>query len=127
MKSLIRSIARFGWRCLAPLRRPLVRKLNRQVSIIVAAEVAVAIDQRIAPLFARVNEQIDTLIHLTDHSRRETDLMLNSLLRELVRVQMQIDAQRTWESEHDREEAQDLTILDGQSEESVGSPLRQTA
>jgi hypothetical protein len=128
MKSIIRSIARAVWRGLAPVRRPLVRKLDRHLTRAVATEVAGAIEGlegRIAPALAEVILRGDILIQLANRSAQETDLVLQSLVRELVRVQMQVEALRGCIGRQDPGERTGRAVLDG--EDPLSPALRQTA
>jgi hypothetical protein len=121
MKSLIRAVARAVWRSLAPLRRPFVRKLDRYLTRIVSAEM----DASVSPALARLHQQMDGLIHTIHGSAQATDLALQSLVRELVRLQMQVEALSEGAERHEPVEREDLTLLD--AEGAVAPTLRQTA
>lgn len=77
MKRFLKAILSACWRWTAPVRGPLVRRFDAHL----AAAVAPAIRVEPPP---RVDESL----------LREVDLALNSLIREVVRLQMQLEALR---------------------------------
>lgn len=110
MKRLLSAILRGCWRRTAPLRRPLARKLDGHLVTVMAYAVRGPILERLEVL-SRLEHSLQALPRLEhslqalprlEHSLQalsilesqlqEMSLALNALIREVVRLQMQIEA-----------------------------------
>jgi hypothetical protein len=129
MKSLLKRSLRALWRSLAPVHRPLLRKLDGRFSRLVEAAVRPLVvgefERRIHPALdattAVVREHVDRNEDAVEFLRRtaqENTLLLDSLVRELVRVQMQLEALD--ESVADRSSRDDVDPAD------PFAPIRET-
>ena len=103
MKSFVKRSARSLWRALGPLHRPILRKIDgrftRLVEETVRPIVVSELERRIHPALdatmTAVCEHIRKNEAAVDYLRRtaqENTLLLDSLVRELVRVQMRLEA-----------------------------------
>lgn len=109
MKQHVKRIARRLWRLTQPIRRPLVRRLTHFLDERFASQ--------LGPRFARV----DAIQHGHGELVRDLELLSESMVRELVRLQTQVEAiERLLQ-----------TVADGSSGEGValpaGSSLRDRA
>jgi hypothetical protein len=99
MKRLIKRAVKPFWRMTAPLRRPIMRKINSRIHTIVATsiktEVLPTIEAALASS-ARVLERLEGSIGSANHTAQsmacDMDLMLGSVIREVARLQAQVDA-----------------------------------
>jgi hypothetical protein len=103
MRSFLKRSLRALWRALAPLHRPLLRKLDGRFTGLVEATVrplvVAELERRIHPALdattAVVRDHIDRnedAVQFLRRTAQENTLLLDSLVRELVRVQMQLEA-----------------------------------
>lgn len=88
MKRVLKRLGRAGWSLTGPVRRPLVRKVHQGLTQVL--QVAVA-----DPLHARING-IEAGLNLARHEvnvqGEETNLNLDSLVREIARLQYQVES-----------------------------------
>lgn len=90
MKSALKSMARGLWRCGGPVRRPLARKIEAVVASAVARVFEERIQGRLDGLIARIDSEAGE----SGSSRDETNLLLDSLVREVTRLQDEVEALR---------------------------------
>lgn len=104
MKSPLKHAGRALWRGLAPVRRPLARKLDAWIGGVVETRVRAliveehgrlrpALDATTATVREHIDRNEDTVGYLRRTSRENT-LLLDSLVRELVRMQAQLESIR---------------------------------
>jgi len=98
MKGLFKRFLKAIWRATAPLRRPVMRKIDNHVDRLFSR----ALDANVLPVALDVRKQLEQLLPATLDVRRhlentiiehtyETNLALNSLVREMIRLQMQVE------------------------------------
>ena len=99
MKRLIKRAIKPFWRMTAPLRRPIVRKIDAKVHAIVANSIRMEVLPTIEASLAsstRVLERLEGSIGAANHTAHtmacDMDLMLGSVIREVARLQAQVDA-----------------------------------
>lgn len=103
METLLKRSLRALGRALKPILRPLVRKVDGRFSALVEATVrplvVAELERRVRPALeateSTVRESIDRTEEVMQYLRRtaqENTLLLDSLVRELVRVQVQLEA-----------------------------------
>lgn len=80
MKLWIKRVLAAAWRATSPVRRPLVRRLNLSIETIL-----------IQALRAHVTPSLDRVEGAVKASAEEADLVLNNLIRELDRLQWQVE------------------------------------
>ena len=80
MKRMIKSVARAMWAGIGPVRRPLVRKFHLWMNRSVVDE----IDQRVAQHFHARSQFAESIV-------QELNLVLDSMVRELTRLQAQVE------------------------------------
>jgi hypothetical protein len=101
--SLLKRSLRALWRALAPIRRPIVRKAEARLGAFLEATVrplvAEELERRVHPSLdataAVVRENIgrtEDVVQFLRRSAQENTLLLDSLVRELIRVQLQLEA-----------------------------------
>ena len=79
MRTLIHNVLRTLWQLTGPLRRPFVRRLHQQMT-------AAALEaMQSCPAWSQPGGQLGNL-------STDLDLLLDSVVRELVRLQMQVEA-----------------------------------
>lgn len=92
----IRKILTIPWRITTPLRRPVARKFDEHVARIVALGVS-SIPARLDQLSGSL-ERIETSIavgrQVVEHQNADANMLLDSVIRELARLQLQIDELR---------------------------------
>lgn len=95
MKRILKAIARRGWAFLSPIRRPFARK----VSALLTRSASMALREEVHP-------RLDAAVRQSDEIRRqflrdreegvrsaaETALLLDGLMREVTRLQDQVEA-----------------------------------
>jgi hypothetical protein len=103
MKSMLKRALRALGRRLKPFIRPLVRKVDNRISGLIEATVRPLIvaenERRIRPALddtaaivrAHIDRNEDVITYLR-HTTRENTLLLDSLVRELIRVQTQLES-----------------------------------
>jgi hypothetical protein len=103
LKSALKSAARRIWRLTAPVRRPVVRKFDERLNRLVSAALQAhrpVLQLQVAPPDL---SQIESAIHdmaaslrmarqVSEHHASEANLLMDNLLREVVRLQMQVEA-----------------------------------
>jgi uncharacterized coiled-coil protein SlyX len=90
---MIRSIAKALWKGIGPIRRPLICKFHSVMNEHQRSAVD-ELDQRVARHFHTVLERlgaIEARSQFADSVVQELDLVLNSMVRELTRVQAQVE------------------------------------
>ena len=127
MKAIIKRVLRAAWRRLAPLRRPILRKYDNHLRNLLAplieasarSQIASVIEERIrAPLLdvsrgtAHNLGRIEAFIETSARASDETDLVLNSLVREVVRLQMQVEFLQQLVSSPEPKSSGDLCVVD---------------
>lgn len=90
MKRLLIRFLKAVWRASIPVRQPLARRFDEHVEIL--------LDRTVQAPLRRVLDGIDNVnhaVHMTQHAARsqagDVDLALNSLTREVARLQMQVE------------------------------------
>ena len=83
MKRMIKSIARAMWAGIGPVRRPLVRKFHLLMNDR-HRSVVDEIDQRVAQHFHARSQFAESIV-------QELNLVLDSMVRELTRLQAQVE------------------------------------
>jgi hypothetical protein len=122
MKSLIQRSLRSAWRALGPLRRPIARRVEARVAAFLEATVRPMIveelDRRVRPSLdattSVVRENIartGDVVQFLRRSAQEDTLLLDSLVRELTRLQVQLEAIRQAVDER----AEDRLMIGGPS------------
>lgn len=99
MKRLIKRAMKPFWRLTGPIRRPIMRKIDAKIHYMVATsirtEVLPTIEASLAAS-ARVLERMEGSIGSANHTAQtmacDMDLMLGSVIREVARLQSQVDA-----------------------------------
>lgn len=98
MKRLIKRALKPIWRLTAPVRRPILRKLDARLHAMIAAsiraEILPAVESSLGAS-SRSMERLEASINAANHTARtmacDMDLMLGSVIRELARLQAQLD------------------------------------
>lgn len=95
MKRFLKTVARSGWRLTGPIRRPIGRKVDAKLSRVVATTVDSVVREHIQ---TQLHPRLDALEQNVWHGRgevnahaTETNLTLDSLVREIGRLQMQVE------------------------------------
>jgi hypothetical protein len=95
MKRLLKSVARSGWRLTGPIRRPLGRKvdakLTRVVSVVVDGIVREHIQGQIHPRLDALEQNVWAGRGEVNAHASDTNLTLDSLVREIGRLQVQVE------------------------------------
>lgn len=99
LKRLVKRALKPVWRLSAPIRRPILRKLDAKIHYMVATsirtEVLPTIEASLASS-ARVLERLEASVGAANHTAQamscDMDLMLGSVIREVARLQAQVDA-----------------------------------
>jgi transposase len=105
MKSMIKRMLRAAWKGLAPLRRPIARRVEARLAAFLEATVRPMVveelERRVRPPLdattSVVRENIgrtEDVVQFLRRSAQEDTMLLDSLVRELTRVQIQIEALR---------------------------------
>ncbi len=76
IKRMLKSIAKAGWAGIGPVRRPLIRKFHRTV-----------VDE----IGRRLAQYVHTALPPASATLQEIDLVLDSMVRELTRLQAQVE------------------------------------
>ncbi len=95
MRQRIKSVLRRLWRLASPLRRPIVRKFD--------AYLVERLQRQIKPLAQVVAEQLVQL--------RELNLCAENTIRELIRLQMQLEAGQLAADPSAGQTQQDWTVI----------------
>jgi hypothetical protein len=99
MKALLKAIARPFWRGLAPLRQRIATKFDQHlthlVTVVVHEHVVAStlprLDEARSSL-GRIETSVNTGRSISENVAADTNLLLDSLVREMGRLQMQIEA-----------------------------------
>jgi hypothetical protein len=95
MKRLIKRALKPIWRATAPIRRPIIRKIDAKIAASIRAEVLPTIEASLASS-ARVLDRLEASVGAANHTAQtmacDMDLMLGSVIREVARLQAQVDA-----------------------------------
>jgi hypothetical protein len=122
MKRLIKRALKPFWRMTAPIRRPVMRKMDAKIHAMVAgsirAEVLPTIEASLAAS-ARVLERLEASVAAANHTAQtmacDMDLMLGSVIREVARLQAQVDAIDEFVA-HAVSPGHSLSLVDGDDE-----------
>lgn len=91
MKRVVKSVAKGCWRLAGPIRRPLARKFDAAVSSCVAGVVQEQIRAAVLPRFDAADHGLALARHEAHVQGVDANLTLDSVVRELGRLQMQIE------------------------------------
>jgi hypothetical protein len=116
MKRFLKRIARALWKSAAPVRRPVIRKLDGYLE----RTLGPLIQGRIQPPLERMEAATHHAAHAINLLSHEMNLVLNSLIRETTRLQMHIEVleQTLHQATQTRAE---LSVI-GEAEEHDGYP-----
>jgi hypothetical protein len=99
MKRLIKRALKPFWRLTGPIRRPIVRKIDAKIHAMIATSIRTEILPTVESSLgatARVLERLEGSIGSANHTAQsmacDMDLMLGSVIREVSRLQAQVDA-----------------------------------
>lgn len=123
MKRVLKAIARRCWRLTDPIRRPLIRRIHGTITRLVANVVE---ERAIGPILPRLDlalaslERLEQGVNCARHEVNnvygvDTNLALDGLVREVARLQRQLEALR-----EDIEESRGLAIVGADAEEPGG-------
>jgi len=96
MKRLVKKVVRAAWRATSPIRGPVSRRFHDQlvqagIAALAQAE-AVSVHERVLPpLYWGFEAQIAATHSSARAISAETSLVLNSMVRELARLQIQVE------------------------------------
>lgn len=96
IETLLKAPARLFWRLARPVRRALMQRLNAHLAHVVAEGLAgpsARLDAVTAAL-GRIEESVNVGRHVAEHQSADANLLLDGLVREVARLQMQIEALR---------------------------------
>jgi hypothetical protein len=104
MKRLLKSVARSGWRLTGPIRRPIGRKVDAKLARVVATTVDAIVREQIQaqlhPWLDAIEQNIWQGRGQANAHADETNLTLDSLVREIGRLQMQVEVLQQLLSDH---------------------------
>lgn len=95
-KALLRPI----WRLSGPVRRPLTRKFDAHLQRIVDLSIANALAANTqkwdatAAALGRIEESVNVGRHVVEHQNSDANLLLDGMIREVARLQRQIESLR---------------------------------
>src|SRR5262245_60533733 len=119
MKRVLKSIARAGWGLTGPIRRPLGRKLDaaltRVLTAVLREELRQQLTQAIMPRFDGMEAGLNLSRHEVHVQGVDANLTLDSLVREVARLQMQIEVLQQIALEK-QEPADGLSVVAGPDE-----------
>ncbi len=99
MKRIAKFVIKKAWQATAPLRRPIVRRIDGRISVLVSNTVnSRVLPELIPPLGLALErlERIESSLARADRSTaamsEEIDLVLNGVSREIFRLQIQVEA-----------------------------------
>ena len=136
MKQLIKRVVKKAWAATAPVRRPIARRVDARLTrLIVTAiqtsrQVAVHpshLGSDLAPVltphleasnnaFARVEYSLGAMHAKVDRYSTEVDLVLNSLVREIARLQLEVEDLREALDQATSQRPAGLSLVDGNDE-----------
>jgi hypothetical protein len=90
MIRLLKTVCRPVWRATAPVRRPILARLDAQRRQSVAAVVTPSQDD-LRAVCARIEESLLHARARAEQQAGETNLLLDSLVREIARLQQRVD------------------------------------
>ncbi len=90
MKRWIKSIAKKLWGAAGPIRRPIARRVDDRLQ----HHLAMAMRATIAEPLGGVRHELNVVQHRVDLLHQEMDLLLDSNIRELARLQLQVETLR---------------------------------
>ena len=129
MKRLVKRAVMPIWRLTAPLRRPLMRRLdsrlNRMISASIEANLMPTIQHSLASTthaIERLERSLDSSSHSAQAMAGDVDLMLGSVVREIARIQIRLDALQDVLCRTPATLRTSLTLVEGDDENDV--PLR---
>lgn len=123
MKRVLRAIARRLWRLTDPVRRPLIQRFHGTITRLVANVVE---ERAIGPILPRLDlalaslERLEQGVNCARHEVNnvygvDTNLALDGLVREVTRLQRQLDALREIV-----EESRGLAVVGDDAEDAGG-------
>ena len=120
MKRLLKKVLRSAWRATAPARRPIARKVHAylvraNVAALAEAEAVNVHDRILPPLYWGFEASIEATHRAAASLSADTSLVLNSVVRELARLQMQVEILQQVVEEGGRGHA-GLSIVNGSDE-----------
>ncbi len=111
MKAILKSLARSLWGLTGPVRRPLARKFEATLDRVLRLAVREEIQAQVHPRFDGVEHGVNLARGEVSGQGIETNLSLDSLVREIGRLQMQVETlQRELAA---RDEAGGLALVAG--------------
>ncbi len=120
MKRFLKSVAKGCWRLTGPIRRPLGRKfeaaVSRSLSIVVQDQIRTAI----LPRFDAADHGLALAKHEAHVQGVDTNLTLDSLVREIGRLQMQIEVLQQMLCEQQGEDDDGLSLVGEDGRSKVG-------
>lgn len=90
MKRMLKAIARRGWGLTAPISRPIARKVSARLGEVVTS----AIRDEVHPGIAHALQGIGVMRSEVGTYRNETNLLLDALVREVSRLQDEMEMLR---------------------------------
>ena len=88
MKRMIKKFVLFLWNRTAVLRRPITGRIANRL---LALQTQVAREEVLLPVLDRINGMNHGFHHKLDDFAHETNLLLDSLIREIARLQSRIE------------------------------------
>ncbi len=101
MKRFVKAILRAAWRATGPIRRPLLRKAHAlmvqasaealarsPLAAEIRTDAAASRDQFLPPIHRHIEQAAET----ARSTSADLDLVLNGMIREVARLQMQVEA-----------------------------------
>lgn len=121
VKRTLKSLAKAAWKLTAPVRRPISRKFEITVFRIVSEVVGRHLQAALPPRFDALEHGLSLARHETHAQGLETNLALDSLVREVGRLQMQIEVlQQQLDDRRTGVEEEDLLLVGEERRARVG-------
>ena len=97
MKRKLKAMARKLWGATGPIRRPIARRMDARLGVIVEEAIERRTTSRLVAA-AEALERIERHVHVArvtaENQAADTNLLLDSLVREVARLQLQVDELR---------------------------------
>jgi hypothetical protein len=93
MKRFLKSVLKSLWAWTAPVRCPLMHKVDHHLARLVAETVGPYTTRLEGPI-ERIEASVNVGRHVVEHQNADANLLLDGLVREIARLQMQIEALR---------------------------------
>jgi len=100
IKAPLKAILKPLWRLSAPVRRPLLRKFDEHLAHALAQNLIgpsarlEATHAAVAGALVRLEGSLQVGRHVVEHQNADANLLLDGLVREVARLQLQIEALR---------------------------------